>query len=179
MMARSPHHASRRPRRRGLSLAETLISVVVVAVMLPAVLSTVVAAKSGQAHTVDRKLGRMLAESLMTEILIRNYEDPDGSVFGPEADEGTSSRADFDDIDDYHEWSASPPQNKDGTEIPERDNWGRSVEVASVLINDLQQTSAGETGVKRITVRVTHNDIEVASLVAIRTAAMDKAKTPD
>lgn len=184
MIAGSPHHASRQPRWRALSLAETLISVVVVAVMIPAVLSTVVAAKSGQAQTVHRKVGRLLAESLMTEILIQAYEDPDEPVFGPETGESGLSRVAFDDVDDYDQWSASPPQTKDGTEIPERTKWRRSVEVAFVQINDLQQTSAGETGVKRITVRVTHKNgddvpIEVASLTAIRTAAMDKAKTPD
>jgi len=180
MMVCSRPRSLHRFCKQALSLAETLISVVVVAVMLPAVLSTIGAAKVGQAQTVNRQLGRLLAQSLMTEVLLQDYAEPtDSAVFGKEGGESALSRIDFDDVDDYHQWSASPPQSKDGTVIPERTGWGRRVVVDYVLVSDPQQSTVSDTGVKRITVTVTHNAIEVASLVAIRSGAVDRSKTPD
>ena len=78
-----------------------------------------------------------------------------------------------DDVDDYDGWSGSPPEYKDGTVIPDLDGWARHVTVAWVKATDLSLTSGSETNVKRITVTVTYNDMEVASLTAVRTLARD------
>ena len=93
-----------------------------------------------------------------------------GPVFGLESSESTGSRADFDDVDDYNGWTASPPQRRDGTVIPQLDGWGRTAQVGRLDPVLLDPTGV-ETGVKRIRVTVKRDDAEVASIVAIRTRA--------
>jgi hypothetical protein len=108
----------------------------------------------------------------MTEILQHSYEDPDGSpVFGPEAGETGGTRAAYDDVDDYDGWTATPPQQRDGTAIPKGAGWTREVAVDWVQSNNLTLGSMTDTGVKRITVTVKYNDLVAASLVAVRTSA--------
>ena len=92
-------------------------------------------------------------------------------MFGTESGEGTSNRADFDDVDDYHDWSQSPPQRRDGTVIPDLNGWGRSVAVQWVNPTNLSQTLGSDQGAKRMTVTVTHNGRPVASVFAFRTSA--------
>ena len=71
--------------------------------------------------------------------------------------------------DDYDGWSASPPQQKDGTVLSELTGWGRSVEVLWMDPWDLSQNVFSNQGVKRIAITVVHNNVPVASLIAFRT----------
>jgi len=109
----------------------------------------------------------------MSEILSQQYIDPGpNATFGPEPGETTSppSRVNFNDADDYNNWSESPPQNKDGTVIPNFTGWTRNVSVCWVSPGDLTTPVAtADTNVKRITVTVQHNHVPVASSVAIKT----------
>lgn len=164
---------------RAFSMVEVAISVVIVAGMTVAALNTVGASKSAQKTTSSRKIGSLLAHQLMTEILTKDYEDPDGVViFGSELPEVEGGRLGFDDVDDYHMWSESPPENKDGSTIPDLDGFARQVSVAFVNSFNLSSTSITETGVKRIAVTITYNNAQVASLTAIRTKARDRAGQP-
>ncbi|MCZ6654254.1 MAG: hypothetical protein O7D91_14655 [Planctomycetota bacterium] len=155
-------------------MVEVIISMVVVGGMTVAALNTVGAAKLGSQKITSRNSGTLLAQQLMAEILTQGYAEPVGApVFGLEPPESASLRTDYDDVDDYDTWSASPPQYKDGTVIPDLDGWARHVTVAWVTATDLSVTSGSETNVKRITVTVTYNGMEVASLTAVRTLARD------
>ncbi len=171
----APCIGSRRSRSpRAFSMVEVTISVGIVGVMTVAALNTVGAAKLGNQKTTSRKSGALLAQQLMAEILTQGYAEPvEASVFGRESSESGSLRTDYDDVDDYDTWSASPPQYKDGTVIPDLYGWARHVTVAWVEATDLSLTSGSETNVKRITVTVTYNGMEVASLTAVRTLARD------
>jgi len=157
---------------------EAVISAVIVGVMLVAALNTVGASRIGQQKMGDRTKGALLAQQLMTEILQQQYEDADygpGS-FGLGGDEvGDGSRALWEDVDDYDGWSASPPQQKDGTVIQGFDGWERSVGVVWANPNNLQATVGYDTRVKRITVTVTRDDVPIATQVAVRTSAWDEA----
>jgi hypothetical protein len=116
-----------------------------------------------------------LVEQLMAEILQASYSDPDETaVFGREASEIGATRSSFDDVDDYHNWSATP-QDKDGAELSDMDGWTRSVIVQYVLPTDLTSVSATDQGVKRITVTVTDPFGHQGSQVAIRS----NVGTPD
>jgi len=172
----SQHSASEHQTRRGLTLAEAVISMIIISVMLVAALNTVGAARTTEKKIGDRPRGLLLAEDLMSEILRQAYEDPGlapGS-FGLGGDEvGDGSRNLWDDVDDYHGWSASPPQQKDGTVIPGFTGWERSVTVARANPGDFGAAApATDTGVKQIRLTVTYDDAVVVSLVAIRTNAL-------
>lgn len=161
-----------RRRRRGLSLIEATISMVVVAVMLVAAVHAIGGSAAVQSRVTKRTVAPYLADGLMAEILAQSYQDSASPVFGPEVSGGESptSRATWDDVDDYNGWSESPPQDKDGTAASDMTGWARAVAVTWVNTSDLTQTSATETGAKRITVTVRYNGVTAATRVAVRTS---------
>lgn len=173
-----PVHAIRRrpsSAARALSMVEAVISIVIVGVMLVAALNAVGGSMMTQKKMSDHTLGEFLAQDLMSEILSQAYEDPDlppGSFGTGAAEAATGNRSLYDDVDDYHNWSSSPPQKKDGSVIPGMTNWRRKVRVAWVSSDNYDSSSLSDTGFKRIVVTVRYDGGKAASLTAIRTAAM-------
>ncbi len=163
-------HTTRQPGSRyAFTLAETVMSVVLVGGLLVVALNTVGDATVGQQKTSDRAVGLLLARDLMDEVLRKAYEDLDGSpLFGLEVGESSVSRAGFDDVDDYHGWTASPPEYPDGTALPDRTGWERSIVVEYVDANNLAKVAGSDQDIKRITVTVAHHEVVVCSLVGVR-----------
>lgn len=156
---------------RAFTLVEATISVVIVGVMVVAALNTVGATRLGEYKIAASGRGLLLAQDLMAEIRQKSYEDPNAPIlFGPESGEGTTNRTDFDDVDDFHNWSASPPEDTDGTDMTGLTGWARQVQVVWMNPSDLSQTVGSDQGVKRMTVTVTHNDVPMASMTAFRTS---------
>jgi hypothetical protein len=130
------------------------------------------AVRLGEYKIAERGRGMHLAQDLMVEILQQSYLEPvDTPLFGPEASEADTSRADYDDVDDYNGWSASPPQQRDGTVMADWSGWSRGVTVVWANPAELTQAAVSDAGIKRITVTVAHDGVPVASLVALRTVA--------
>jgi len=167
--------------QRAFTLVEAVFATLLVGLLLVAALSAAGASARLQAHGSDRGTGELLAQGLMNEILVQAYQNPGPNpTFGPEPGKTTTppSRTNFNDVDDYNGWTESPPQNKngsvititnpDGTTSPAFPGWGRSVAVAWVSPSDLTAASTTETGVKRMTVTVSHNNVVVATSVAIK-----------
>jgi hypothetical protein len=160
---------------RAFSLAETAMCVLLVGGVLVVALNTVGDATVGRQKMGDEGRGHLLAQDLMAEILQKAYEEPDETItFGPEVSEGSGSRVDFDDVDDYHGRDESPPQEKDGATKAGLDGWRRTVTVELVYPDKLNtKTASTDEGIKRIAVDVTFNGVPMASLVAVRTAAAE------
>ena len=108
----------------------------------------------------------------MAEILQQYYLEPDDTpVFGRESGESGGDRTDWDDVDDYDGWSASPPQDKDGTVAGNRAGWARNVAVVWVDPTDPSQTVGSDQGAKWISVTVTRDGKLITSLAALRSRA--------
>lgn len=161
------------PGCRSFSLVEVVVSVLVMGVMFVAALNTVGAARSGEYRLAEREQALLLAQALVAEIMQQAYADPTAGYgsWGIGSDELTGNRSLFEDVDDYDDWQASPPQNKDGTAIAWASDFGRAVDVAWVTPGNLSQTSSSETGIKRIVVTVTRGGRTLVSLTAYRTEA--------
>ncbi len=157
--------------RRGVGLLEVALSALLVGVVLAAAMRTVGGSVFTQYRVAERITARFLAEGLLTEVLAKDYKEAGSAAVGPDAGESSTSKANYDDVDDFHNWSESPPQSADGTAMPDLTGWRRSVEVAYVDPTDLSRTSLSDLGVKRITVTVAHNGAVVATRMAIRTDA--------
>lgn len=156
--------------RSAFSMVEAAFCVVLVGGLLVVSLDTLGASKMAQRNLGERALGQLLASSLMSEILTLSYEDPNETpVAGLELSENSLLRTTYDDVDDYINWTASPPQNRDGTTIPGLTGWAQSVQIAVVDLSDLSVKRISDTGVKRITVTITRNSVVVASLVGVKT----------
>lgn len=162
---RDPWHA-----RAGFSLIEAAVATLIVGGLFVAALGALSGATKASAVNVDRATGLLLAGEMMSEIVNARYVEPDDTpAFGPEPGETDGTRNAFDDVDDYDNWDASPPENPDGTGIPDRAGWRRTVEVDYADPHDLTSVVGSDQGVKRITVTVIHNLKTVARLVAVRT----------
>lgn len=165
-----------RRRRRGLSIVEAAISIVLVGVMLVAALNAAGASKLALTKLSDRGRGMLLAQEIMTEILATEYEDSESAEgnFGKSGAEiAPGNRSLYDDVDDFHNWTTTPPEDKDGTTKPDHAYWSRSVLVARATASDVRLTSGTDTRIKRITVTVSKNGVTVATLVAFRSAGGD------
>ena len=174
-----------RTQFRGFTLVEAAISIGLVSVLLVAALNTVGSARIGQHNTLARGRGHLLAEDLMAEIMRQSYADPedvgsvdlrDGSpipsVMTIDSGEQGGSRTDFDDVDDYNGWTATPPEEKGGKDYPNLTGWTRSVSVERLDPTTRSLSPASELGLKRITVTVVHDGVPVAELVAFKGAGL-------
>ncbi|MEM9915020.1 MAG: hypothetical protein AAF911_08665 [Planctomycetota bacterium] len=164
-------------RSGGFSLVETAIATVLVGGLFVVAMNMVGASRVSQARYADREQGLLLAEDLLNEILAQPYEDPDGGiVFGIEIGESLSLRAGFDDTDDYHSTSESPPTDADGNAIAGAERFTRSVVVQWVDPAEPKAVSPSETGVKRVTVTVDIAGRVMAELSGLRTASWPDAE---
>lgn len=170
-MSRSASISSARGTpRAAFSLIEVLVATAIMGVLLVAAMQTVGNSVRAERYNADRCHGLWLAEQLMAEILTAKYVEPDETpTFGPEALETGGTRIAFDDVDDYDDWNASPPEDPDGTEIPDRTGWQRSVTVDYANVNDLSIVVGSGQGVKRITVVVQRNGQTEAQVTGYRT----------
>lgn len=164
------HPVSLRTSARGFTLVEAILATIIVAVMFVAALNTVGASRLTQYQAAQVSRARLLAELLTAEILRQAYKDPDGTpVFGRESNEAAAPRTGWDDVDDYHGLSDTPPVAKDGTALINASGWKRTVTVQWVDPADATQVRTTETGVKRITVTVTYADVPQAVVVVLKT----------
>ena len=86
-----------RLRCSGFTLIELIIFIVVVSAGLAGILSVMNTVVKSSADPMVRKQAMALADSILEEILQKEYEDPDGLPNGVE-----SGRDTYDDVDDYH-----------------------------------------------------------------------------
>ena len=152
-----------RHTRRGLSLPEVMISALLVGVVLVASMKTVGAVFRTRRVNAQLGDGKLLAEQLMSEILQARYEDPEETAvplgdpsdpLGIESGETNTTRADFDDVDDYGGWNRNGPTAKDGTALAGYELFQRTVTIQRVVPDTLQPDPNTETGLKRIEVSV-------------------------
>jgi len=190
-VAHGKHHGGCCKTRRGFSIVESAVSIVIVAVMVVAALNTLAGAVQARQVRMQQGRARTLALDLLGEVVANYYEepativdqtmvladastidipqtDPDATpVFGPEPGEADGTRRNFDDVDDYHAWTSSPPETKDGTPLDGYVGWSRSVRVWYANLATLTPT-VPNTGLKLIQVTVMSPDEAITSVMALR-----------
>lgn len=159
------------PRQRGVSLIETVIALLILSGAFVSVLTAVSSSRATYVVTADRAVGMALANDLMAEILSQGYIEEGFTLLGIDGTEALGpGRSQYDDIDDYDGWSASPPSANDGTAIAGMTGYTRSVVVK--WVNPLAPDSVvnADQGVKRIVVTVKRGDRVIGELTAYRTS---------
>jgi MSHA pilin protein MshD len=166
-------------RRRAFSILESAGAAAIVGVMLVLALKTLGATTRGRQAVAQVRLGPALAQQLLTEVLQSYYVDPGLTpTFGPESGESIGNRSKFDDVDDYNNWTESPPQLKNGTTLTDYTGWTRTVAVAWANPTTPTTTSASDQGLKRITVTVTDPSGRTTTLVGLRAASGNLERQP-
>ena len=131
------------PRQRGFTLIELVIFIVVVSAGMAGILSVMNAVGKTSVDPLVRKQAVSMADSILEEILLKRFSDPDDSPAVVEA-----TRAEWDNVDDYHGKS-----NVDFAPLP--------AELASYVIGIAvvdDTTTLGTVASKRVTVTITHSD---------------------
>jgi prepilin-type N-terminal cleavage/methylation domain-containing protein len=164
--------------RRGFSLVECTLALVIVAGLTAATISGVGAVARTRQIAADRARGYGLAKSLLDEMLSRAFvrpAAPSSTTLGPDSGESQSDRRTLDDIDDYDGLSESPPVDMAGTPVAGFTGWRRVTEVKYVTPGDLTSTTASPTRRKRIVITVYNGSRQVAQVTYVRSRGIDDA----
>jgi len=137
-------------RHRGFTLIELIIFIVVVGVGLAGILTVSNNVVKSSADPMVRKQSMALADSILEEILQKEYADPDG-VQGNE-----TTRETMDDVDDYN--------GKTKTIFAD---WPSALGTYTVAIS-VSSTTLGSVAAKKVTVTVS-GGVHVISLSGYRT----------
>jgi MSHA pilin protein MshD len=146
-----------RQRHRGFTLIEVIIFIVVVGAGLAGILSVSTNVVKSSADPMVRKQAVAIAESLLEEILLKEYANPAGGDTG-------AVRAQFDDVDQYAGYTTTGGiQDVLGTAVAGLGNYNIAPAVTVVVNADL-----GGLTTKKITVSVTGSGGTVVSLSGYR-----------
>lgn len=156
-------------RSRAFAYVEVVAGSLILAGMTVATLQVMGTLAAGQHNQIVRSRYAPLAASLLEEILATAYADGGGATtFGLEAGEADGTRTRFDDVDDYHQWIATPPTRRDGTPMRGFDGVTRRVTVERVTAID-GPADNNETGYKRITVQIERDGTVIEQAQGLRT----------
>lgn len=133
--------------QKGFTLIELLIFIVVVGVGLAGILSVMNTVVKSSADPMVRKQTLAVAESLLEEILLKDYAKPSGSTVAGFSSGG--SRVLYDCVDDYNNYTANPITDVLGTSVAGLVNYSISPAIVVVSSADLTGVAA-----KKITVSV-------------------------
>ncbi len=137
-----------RSRHKGFTLIELIIFIVVVSAGLAGILSVLNSVVKSSADPVIHKQGLAIAESLLEEILLKEYGNP------PEGYAGTV-RAQFDDVDDYVGYTTSVGiVDAMGTTVTSLSGYNISPAVTVALVIASENSALNAIAVKKITVSV-------------------------
>lgn len=154
MMDAFPQRALK--RRRGLTLIEAMTAAVVLSIAVIAVSQALVAGQMQTYDALHRQRAMALADALIEEIVRLPYVDPDETTtFGP--DPGESTRAAFDDVNDFHGFTQSAGALSDAAGVSYDSNYqqfSRSVTIAA----GSQTVSGFGAAYPGVTVQVTVTD---------------------
>jgi hypothetical protein len=124
---------------------------------------------AGRRNFEERAVAIELANQLMADIIQLPFAEAGATAIGIDASELSSSRATFDDIDDYHNWNVSPPRDRSNAQMTGFEDYRQEVQV--VLDTTIPNPSGGTWTAgtfKRITVKVSRNAKLLATLVTVR-----------
>jgi len=139
MCMTKPH---RRADARGFTLIELIIFIVVVGAGLAGILAVSTNVVKSSADPMVRKQAMALADSILEEIVQKEYQDPDGVS-------GETTRDTMDDVEDYN-----------GKTKALFTDWPATLGSYSVAIV-VAPATLGAIAVKKVTVTVTGGDNEI------------------
>lgn len=162
--------------RRAITLAETVISTLLIGFVLVSTLSIVGPLVRSNTVHANKLVAANLANELSEEIATKLFIDPavdSVDAIGFDADDSTFLRANYDDIDDFDKWESTPPKHSLGGSYTRMSRWTRSVRVVHAQLSDPSKDSVTNTGLKRVTVTVAKDGTVLASISTLHSQAAD------
>ena len=166
-----PRNATFRTRRdfaSGLSLVEVIVSITIISILIVAAMQLFANLARSKSAVLSQDGAGYLAIEMIREIMQKSYQDPNNAdEFGIGSEEVTTGRLLMDDIDDYHNWTRSPPQDRSGNPLSQYAHLTRSVQVRYVQADDFTQTADPDEGFKEITITIKNGVTPVGQQVYV------------
>ncbi len=160
--------------RRGITMAETIVSTLLVGMVLVGTIQIVGPTVRSGTVMADKVVASNLARELSDEIATKYFKstiDDDLDFIGTESG---GSRKYYDDIDDYHGMSNTPPELSDESKLSNLVGWTRTVKVSHADLNSPGVDSGTYTGLKRVTVTVQKDGVKLAEVVTLHSHTADQ-----
>lgn len=139
---------------RGLTFIELIISIVIISIAVLGVFSAFSTTIGHSADPMIQEQAVLIAESYTEEILAKAYDEQDASgvadVGGP--DPGETSRALYDDVDDYNGLAPASAADQNGTAIAAL----TAYQVTLSVVQDDVSLGSPPAIAKRIDISVSH-----------------------
>ena len=165
-----------RNKARGFTLVEIVIAIMVVSIGLTATMRLVPLLLQSAAASRHIAVCERLGFDMLAELDLLPFEDPESGGFGLEAGESSATRTLFDDIDDYHGYSETPPSTKNGSAIDGASGYTRSVLVRNVNPADYTEfRTDGTTDAKLITVTVSRGGMPPYTVNTVRLKGVERS----
>lgn len=160
-------------KEKGFTLFEIIMTILVGSIIIPPIILMIVTALRSPVVMTNTIQGNSLASDMMEEILSKRW-DENSTGEGPISDddktppdqlgpESGETRSTFDDVDDYNNYSESPPVDRNGQVLTDFSNYTRKVEVYYVYgaqTGDYETKINEKSNFKKIVVTVTGPDTE-------------------
>jgi MSHA pilin protein MshD len=156
---RTPCLAAQRFRRSlGASLIEVLLAIIVISVGVVGLLGTSVFALRDSADPVLRKQALSIGESLLSEILLKDFNNPTGGFSGAAT---PANRPFFDDVLDYNGYASTGAFTVEGIAIPALSAYNVAVTVTGQSLGTGVDV-ANTTNSRLVTVTVSYPGGQIA-----------------
>jgi MSHA pilin protein MshD len=148
-------------RQRGFTMIELIIFIVVVSVGIAGILSVMNTTVKSSADPMLRKQSIAIAESMLEEVLLKDYNNTLGAQTG---------RANWNLVSDANGYAVTGIQDPQGNAIAGLERYAVSVTVADATSADNSQLAALALVAKKVTVTVTDPGANTVTLVGYRTS---------
>jgi MSHA pilin protein MshD len=148
--------------QRGFTLIELIIFIVVVSAGLAGILSVMNTVVKSSADPLVRKQAVALADSVLEEIMLKNYQDPDGTSAGE------TGRSTWDNVDDFN--GKTQADFALPTELA-------GYQIAIAVVNDTALVGTLARPAKKVTVTVSRGS-ESISMTGYRTCYAESLPCP-
>jgi len=151
-------------RQRGFTLIELIMFIVIVGIGVAGVLSVFTSSVKNSADPMVRKQALSIAESLLEEILLKQFQDPNGGTNGVStcALATGSNRSLWDDVCDYNTYTSVGVADVQGNSVAALSGYKVLPAVA------VTTQTVGGVNLKRVVVSVTDTQNNVISIVGYR-----------
>lgn len=165
--------------RNAFTLVESAMATLLVGLLVVGSLKSLTASFQTHHFSQSRVRAAFLAEQLLIEISCLRWFDSNAPstarTIGRDAgDPATVTRRDqLDDMDDFDDWVEQPPSDRSGTELTGTTPLRRRITVENISGTDSTVVVAddADSGIRRITVTVDENGLELARISVLLTRA--------
>lgn len=178
-------------QRSAFAMIEVVMATAIIGGLAVGAMSLVSNAAGHKANAANLARGQMLCRSLAEEISTRPVTDWSKGSLNLELDlgilkisggsgitirVGTGNRSTFTTIDEYHNYTESPPKDEDGNTLAGYSGWTRTVRLLPVQLSSPNTASGTETGLRKVEITASYQGKKVATTTILRSSEWERVQ---